>query len=378
MKILQVIPRFNPNLGGGVHVVYGLSKYLSRNGHDVTIITTKVGLNTDSVKSIEEEGVHVISFDYIFDWHLFIPSPKMKKWLEKNIVDFDVVHLNGSRSYQNNIVYKYCKKHKVPYILQPHGSILRIIEAKSLKYFYDQIWGYRIYKNASKVIALNKTEIKSCTEMRINRDKIVEIPNGVDPEKFSKLPKRGQFRKKYNLSKDEKIVLYIGRLHKSKKIDLLIDAFNQVMNEIDDATLIVIGPDGGDKKNLEKLAEKYNIKNKINFTGLINEKEKIEALVDSDVFVTPRFYGFPITFAESCACGLPIITTNDGESLEWIDKNVGYVAEGNSKSITNRICNMFEYEMEKALFRSNCIKLFINKFNWGVISKEIEDIYKFK
>lgn len=54
---------------------------------------------------------------------------------------------------------------------------------------------------------------------------------------------------------------------------------------------------------------------------LRSEKEKMMAFIDADVFVTPRFYGFPITFLEAIACGTPIVTTNAGDFIEGIDND---------------------------------------------------------
>ena len=61
----------------------------------------------------------------------------------------------------------------------------------------------------------------------------------------------------------------------------------------------------------------------------MSEKEKITIFVDADVFVTPSFSGFPVTFLEACACSTPIITTNKGDELDWIHNKVGYVVEYN-------------------------------------------------
>jgi glycosyltransferase involved in cell wall biosynthesis len=196
MKILQVIPRFNLKLGGGVTIVYNASKYMVKRGHDVTIITTNYQFNPKFTKIIQKEGIEIIPFNYLFNLYLFIPSPNMKNWLSKNIKNYDVIHLNGARAYQNNVIYKYAKKHNIPYVLQAHGSVLRIIERQWLKKLYDLIWGYKILKGSSKVIALNHTEAEAYRSMGVNKDKIEILPNGIDLSKFSNLPK------KENLEKD--------------------------------------------------------------------------------------------------------------------------------------------------------------------------------
>lgn len=375
MKILQVTQRFNPKHGGGVNVVFNLSKYLAKRGHEVTIISTDCGFDEKYAESIRKEGVEMIPFRGITNVCLFIPSPDMKKWLAENINNYDIIHLNAARAYQNNIVYKYAKKYNIPYVLQAHGSVLRIVERQRLKKIYDLVWGYKILRETSKVIALSYTEAEAYKVMGVNEGKVEIVPNGVDLSKFSDLPEKGEFRKKYSLRDDEKIVLYLGRLHKSKGIDLLIEAFSELMTESDNVKLMIVGLDDGYQPALEKRAEELKIKDKIIFTGPVPENKKIMAFIDADVFVTPRFYGFPITFAESCACGLPIITTNKGDELDWIHNKVGYVTDYNRDQLKDAILNILINDGIRQEFSKKAKSLVREEFNWLEIARQMETVY---
>ena len=375
MNILQVIPRFNPKLGGGVNVVYNISKYLSNKGHNITIITTDYKFSSEHSDEIKKFGVKVIPFKSLFNFHLFIPSPKMKKWLYDNIESFDIIHLNGARSYQNNIIYRYGKKFDIPYVLQSHGSILRIIEIKTIKMIYDLVWGYKIFRDASKVFALTQSEAKSCESMGIDEKNIEIIPNGVDIDEFKSLPKKGEFRKKLSINEKDKIILYLGRIHKSKGLDLLLHSFYELDKDLKNSKLLMVGPDDGYQKYLEKIANKLNIQDKIIYTGHVTEEEKKMAFVDSDVFVTPRFYGFPITFTESLACGLPIITTNEGDNIDWINNNVGYISKFNKNDLKDSIYKILNNEKIKIKFIRNSKNIVNNKLNWDIISEKILRIY---
>lgn len=376
MKILQVIPRFNPILGGGVNVVYNVSKELSKRGHQITIITTKCNLSEETADEIKNYGVEVISFDYLFDFHLFIPSPSMKKWISNNINNFDIIHMNGARSYQNNLIFKYASKYNISYVLQPHGSIGRIIEIRYLKLMYDLIWGYKIYRNASKLIALNQTELDSCVHMGIKKENIEIVPNGIDLEEYTNLSNKGDFRNQYNIDPETKILLYLGRLHKSKGLDLLIDAYAKIVRRIDDIILLIVGPDGGFGDILREHSRKLKLTNKIIFTGPIGELDKRRLLIDSDILITPRFFGFPITFCEACACGLPIITTSAGDHLDWIDGRVGYVAEYSAESLSDSIIYLLENRDVSRRFGEECKQLTECLFNWSVIAEQLEHLYK--
>ena len=375
MKILQVIPRFNPSLGGGVDVVYNISKHLALRGHDVTIATTDYLFDADYAKTIEDIGVKVIPFKHLFNYCLYIPSPSMKTWCDTHISDFDVIHLNGTRSYQNAVVTDYAIKKNVPIVLQAHGSIMRIVERKGIKWLYDQVFGNKLLSNASAFIALSNSESDAYQRMGIVKEKIHVVPNGVDLTKFEDLPEKGEFRKKYSIPSGDKVVLYLGRLHKSKGIDLLIEAFADLTSRIGNVRLVLVGPDGGSKQELLKITADRDILDKVQYTGLVSEQDKFAAFVDSDVFVTPRFYGFPITFAESCACGLPIVTTNGGEYLDWIEGAVGYSTGYSSNELCNSIEKILTDDKIKKDFTDNCQKIVKEEFNWCVISEKVEKIF---
>lgn len=375
MKILQVIPRFNPSLGGGVDVVYNLSKHLAMRGHDVTVATTDYLFDADYAKTIEELGVEVIPFKHLFNYCLYIPSPSMKAWCEAHINDFDIVHLNGTRSYQNSVVMNYAVKNGVPIVLQAHGSIMRIVERKGIKWLYDQVWGNKLLANASAFIALSNSEAEAHQRIGVAKEKIHILPNGVDLAKFKELPEKGEFRKKYSIPDDEKVVLYLGRLHKSKGIDLLVEAFADLTSRMNNVRLVLVGPDGGFKRELLKIIADRDIQNKVQFTGLVSEWDKYAAFIDSDVFVTPKFYGFPITFAEACACGLPIVTSDEGDYLDWIDNVAGFSTKYSLNEVSEAMYLILNQSEHSSQFCDNCKNLVLKKFNWESICADLEIIY---
>ena len=132
MNILQVIPYFAFKRGGDVNVCYNLSKQLTSMGHNVTILTTTFEYNKEDTDLID--NLTMVPIDYEFNLALFIYSPKMKKWLDKNITKYDIIHLHELRSYQNNIVIKYAKKYNIPYVLQPHNSTPKHVTKTLIKH----------------------------------------------------------------------------------------------------------------------------------------------------------------------------------------------------------------------------------------------------
>ena len=97
-----------------VTVPYELSKELVKRNHEVTIITTDFGFDSQYAKTLQDAGVNVIPFHCLANVGLFLYSPSIKVWLKKNLKDFDIIHLHNFRSYQNVVVRIYAMKYGFP------------------------------------------------------------------------------------------------------------------------------------------------------------------------------------------------------------------------------------------------------------------------
>lgn len=374
MKILQVLPFFTPARGGSVTAPYSLSKHLAERGHEVTIFTTDFELDKGYVHSLDGV-VRVVPFHCIANIGLMLISPEMKKQLKEEIRDFDVIHMHNFRSYQNIVVRQYAKKYNVPYILQARGSVLPFFQKQRLKKIFDIFFGYKILKDASKVVALTTTETEQYKKMGVDEDKIEIVPNGIDLSEYDNLPKRGEFRKKYLIREDEKVILYLGRIHKIKGIDLLVEAFSDLIKELDDIRLVIVGPDDGFLSSLKRQIEDLKIGDRILFTGPLYERDKLKAYVDADVYVLPSIYEtFPNTVLEACVCGTPVIVTDRCGIADFVDK-VGCVVEYDKDQLRDAIIKILSDEELRRRFGEGGRRLVEKEFSWDKVVLDVEKIY---
>lgn len=383
MKILQVIPAFYPahGYGGGPNVAYEISKRLVKRGHEIVVYTTDADDRNSRfengiryVDGIETHYFRNVSNFLAFEHKIFL-SPSMVPIMRRDLKSFDIVHLHDTRTFQSIIIYYFAKKYGIPYVLQPHGTLTSQTNTKQgFKKAFDRFFGIRILQNADKTILLNKAEAEKCREMGVKRDQNEIIPNGIDISKYEKLPEKGIFREKYAID-DDNIVLYLGRIHESKGIDLLVRAFAELSNKLNNVILVIVGPDDGHLSVLKELINSLNINEKVLFTGTVSEEDKLAAYVDADVFVTPSFYGFPLTFLEAMACSVPIITTNKGDFIEGIDNEVGYVTKYNVEELESSLFKILTDNELKERFKRKT-KEKIKEFEWDAIVDRIENVYK--
>jgi len=387
MRILQVIPYFPPAyaFGGPVKVTYHISKELIKRGHEVVVYTTdakdfnsRLGIDASNII----EGIKVyqfknISLTLVKKLKLFI-TPKLALFARKEVKNFDIIHLHECRTFQNIIIHHYAKKYKIPYVLQAHGSLPRIASWRKLKWIYDVFFGYKLLRDASRVIALNKVEAEQYRGMGVPKEKIAIIPNGIDLSEYANLPTKGQFKKKFNVPEDKRIVLYLGRIHKTKGIDLLVKAYAYLTKKMNfkDAILVIAGPDDGYLGEARSIVRTLGISDSVLFTGFISSRDKLGALVDADVFVTPSFYGFPMTFLEACAVGTPIIATSLGDTLEWIDGRVGYLTEPTHQALAEAIYRIVSDDALRRKFSRNCINIVKTSFSLEKVVGKLEKVYE--
>ena len=385
MKILQVIPYFYPAwaYGGPLRNVYGLCKELVKRGHEVTVFTTDTLDSRNRVKETQEiiDGIEVRRFRNLSNTiayrdKIFI-SPGMIFGLRNSLRNFDIIHMHEYRTLQNLIVHYFARKYGTPYVLQTRGSLPRIMTKQRLKQIYDILWGYRLLRDASKVIALTQIEAEQFKSMGVSSDKIEIVPNGIDLAEFENLPPRGEFRKKWRIKNSQKIVLFLSRIHKIKGPDLLVKAFAALTKDFNNIKLVIAGPDDGYLPMLKKSIKELRIEEKVLFTGLLNGRDKLEAYIDAEVYVLPSSYEiFGRTLLEACACGTPIIVTDRCGIADVIDGQAGLVVPYDKDALGKALLDILSDDHMRLRFGEKGKLLVREKFNWEKISEQLESIYQ--
>jgi glycosyltransferase involved in cell wall biosynthesis len=386
MRILQVIPYFFLSWAGGgtVPLINNLAKSLSGCGHQLTIYTTDAankGRKAEYPTETDLQGVRVCEFKSLsgklgqrYSFHV---SPAMVPMMAKETANFDVIHLHEYRTFQNIVAHHYARKFGVPYVVQAHGSLPRIVSKMRLKQIYDNFWGDRLLKDASKVIAVTGIEAEQYKKMGVSEDKIAVIPHGIDLSEFDNLPEKGEFRKRYGLSSDQRVILYLGRIHEIKGLDLLAGAFADLSRDLNDVKLVVVGRDDGYLASLKKLIAELGIEDKVIITGPLSGREKLGAYVDGDIYVLPSYYEiFSVTVLEACACGTPVIVTDRCGLADVVKDQVGLVVPCDKDQLRNALTHMLSDDKMRLQFGEKGKSLVREKFNWERMAEGVERVYK--
>jgi glycosyltransferase involved in cell wall biosynthesis len=244
------------------------------------------------------------------------------------------------------------------------------------KRIFDKLWGYSILRDAAKLIALTGVETRQYRSMGVSEGKIEIVPNGIDLSEFENLPPRGEFRAKYGLAKNQKVVLFLARIARIKGPDLLVKSFADLSTSLNETKLVIAGPDDGYLSSLQKLIAGLDIGDRILFTGPLYGREKLEAYVDADVYVLPSFYEtFPVSVLEAFACGTPVIVTDRCGIADVVSGQAGLAVPYDKDQLKDALLQMLGDAKMRQEFSEKGKLLVREKFNWEKIAGQIERLY---
>jgi len=392
MRILNVTETYAPFLefGGPPVKVRALSEGLARRGHQVTVLTADWGLEKRLQSQEEkmtaerspfgwrrnENGVQAIYLPTWMRYRAVSWNPAVKRYCRARLENFDVVHVFGLYDLLGPAVASACRKRSVPYVLEPIGMFVPIVRNLWLKRIYHAVWGRPLLEGASAVIATSEQEAEELAAGGVPRARVVLRRNGVDVP--SSWPERGSFRKAYNISAEQKVILFLGRLSAKKSPDLLLRAFSELSGRSPGIpmTLIFAGPDeGGMKAELDQMAAQLGVRRSIQFAGPVFGEAKWAAYRDADVFVLPsQNENFGNTAAESVAAGTPVIVTEQCGIAPLLADEAGLVVRHDTAALSTAIERILCQPDLRARFALGCAGV-TSRLGWDEPVREMEELY---
>jgi glycosyltransferase involved in cell wall biosynthesis len=383
MRILQVVPHFYPawSFGGIARVVYEISRELVRKGHDVTVHTANVLDQKTNLKASKHEyqieGIKVRYYrNLAWIGGMNFTSDILQASTLREVKDSDIVNMHGLRTSQNVIAHYYTTRFRKPYVLTGHGTVPRVVEKIASKKLFDGMFGYRILRDASRVIAAAGIEMKQIVNMGISSDKVAVVPTGIDTEPFDTLPTSGAFKRKFGLDEESALILYVGRVHRRKGIGFLLDAFARLQSA--NAALVIAGPDDGYMSVMKERASCLRISEKVVFTGFISERAKLAAYVDSAVVVYPGIHeSFGLVPLEAALCSRPVIVS-DGSAMAEIVKQGGFGSSttyGDSVQLMEVLRKMLRNPEIAEKMGQRGRQFVKENYNWPSIVTRLETLY---
>ena len=365
-KILQILPSFNKSWGGPRKTGAELSNYISTNKFGlVDICCTNVYGDYSILEKNNEINIH--QFDVsVFNKVWITHTNSFSDFLKEKICEYDILHIHEMWHYLHYLSAKISIKNKIPYIITPHGGLEKRRLNNIKKYIFAHLIEKKICDNAKYIHSLTKFENQDILSLSPNAKTII-IPNGVNIK--PSFQNSCDIYSKYNIDQRAKKILFLGRLHKDKGLDLLINSFKKESIN-NNWNLIIAGPDQGNYEEVYK-----NNKNII-FTGLVEGVEKLNLLNIVDVFILPSYgEGFSISVLEAMSFKIPVIISKYCYFPEVEEFNTGIIIDLNQESIGNALNKILMNQSLQYKMGNNGFDLVKKKYENKFIYSQIMKLY---
>jgi len=376
MNILHVTPYYAPAyaFGGVTRAVEGMARTLVQRGHTVTVLTTDALSPTERCAEAPDsirDGVRVIRVRNLIrrgTLNLSTPFglPAALRDLTREQPP-DVIHCHEFRTVENLLL-----ESAAPFALSPHGTLTYTTGRSAFKVAWDRLFGRMTARRFSAVIGLTANEAAEARalwdKLGINGAYFPIIPNGIDPADFATLTGRAAFRQRFNISPDAPTLLFMGRLHPRKGIDVLIKAFKAA--DVPGAHLLIVGGDEGMLSIIQPLLDARMI-----VTGYLSGADRLAAYAAADAFALPATgEGLSMAALEAMSAGLPVILS-PGCNLPEAE-TAGVIVEAQIEPLAHAIRRILSDPDQRAAMGARGRQLVAERFTWAAVGEQLDMVYR--
>ncbi len=342
MRVLNIINSMDPATGGPCQGIRNMIPELNKYG----IVSEVLCLDAANAPFLTNEHftVHALGSSRGF-WKY---HPSLYSWLISNLVHYDVILVRGLWLYHSFALtmaiqsLKRKKAESLPKVyVVPHGMLdpwFQRAEGRKWKALRNLVYWHLIEKKvvnsadgllftcASELLLARQTFSGYKPKSELNIGYGIQEPPAYDERMLQLL------HEKVPAPYTNRYLLFLGRLHEKKGIDLLLEAYRQLLRDSVDLPVLVIAGPGlntpyGDKIR-SVVDEDSNLRERVIFTGMLTGVLKWSAIYHAGAFVLPSHQeNFGIAVVEALACGKPVLITNQINIYTEIEKGeAGLVA----------------------------------------------------
>ena len=352
MNILSIVRTKNLNSGGPIYLCNSQKKYLQKNNY---------------IKIISLNQINFYRFLLLFF------GLKNKK-INNILLKFNLVHFHEVWNIRHHLLAFKLRKLSIPFIFSVHGHFDKWSVNKN--YLIKKIFIYAFKKNFINSSGLQISSHHELKEARIflNEKKITFflIPNGVELSNNQSYLKKKKFD--YNKIK----LLFFGRLHYKKGINLILEALKKLIDYNRNYSLTIVGP--CDDTYLKKIHNLINSLNLNSYVSILNpvfdDMQKINIFNNHDIFLLPSFEeADSVALKEALACGVPVVISKLCRLNDVKDYHCGLIIENNrSEDLTLAVKKISNKNLINIMSK-NAVKLIQEKYTSEIMNKNFFEIY---
>ena len=372
-KILRIIQTLDKSYGGPSNAIIDNSLALIKSGFKVDILTydnkKNYYLNNKKIKVINKGpayGRFTFSLNLLF-------------WIIKNKKKYDLFIIHGIWHF-STLIARFILKNK--YFVYIHGGLDPYFAKEFFKCLKKKIYWTLIEKknllNAKAILLTNDIEKNQLKKTFVETNGLIKkiVNYGISKPIFNKKIALKKFNNKFAKLKNKKFLLFLGRFHKKKGCDTLINSLINISKKNIKINILMAGPNNEYKKKIKKFSQINGLDNNVFWSDTLDGDLKWGAIVASQGMVLPsNGENFGIALVESLSCSRPVLSTYKVNIYkEIIENRAGLISQNNTNSFANILIKFDKFNNQKVKkYSENSLKCFNNNFN---IDYKINDFAK--
>jgi glycosyltransferase involved in cell wall biosynthesis len=265
-----------------------------------------------------------------------------------------------------------------PYVISPHGGVNPpALRAKGLKKSL-YMWGVQRpqLRGSAAVHCLTGYEADQVRKLGVQVPTRI-IPNGVVLPPLSFDTQRSFLTQRHPELSGKRVLLFLGRLHRSKGLDLLVEAYCRLPAELHrESALVLVGPDEGYRGAIESLVAARGLEGNVVMTGPLFGEEKTAALYGADLFVMPSLSeGFSMAVLEALAHSLPVLITTECHFPEVETNGAGVIVPTDPTEMSQAMLTLLTGPDQRKTMGQAGRRLVEREFSWETCVDELMELY---
>ena len=326
MKILFLSDVYFPRVNGVSTSINVFKNDLIKLGHEVHLICPSYyEINMDkTVTTIKSKPIFFDPEDHLMSW---TELNKKTEWIKKQ--KFDLIHIQTPF-----IAHYYGKKLSkilnIPIVETYHTSFedylhlyMPILPESFARWLSRNIAKY-LCNHCQGIISPSEQLKETLKNYRVTKP-IKVVPTGL-PDKSFKKTNKYSFRKLYNISPNDPLLLFVGRVAHEKNIDFLLHAFKYIAKENKSIKFLITG-EGPAFEHIQKLIKNLNLEHSVILTGYLEaDQELLNCYASSDMFIfSSKTETQGLVLIEAMAQGLPIVALAENGTKSILENNPGAI-----------------------------------------------------
>jgi glycosyltransferase involved in cell wall biosynthesis len=290
-----------------------------------------------------------------------------------------IVHMHGLWQGHTRRGARTAREARVPYLITAHGMAEPwALRHKALrKRLYTALVEGKNLRRASCLHALSRPEIGHLRALA-PRTPIGFVPNGVDLDPFAHLPARAELEAEFPELAGKFVLLFLGRLHLKKGLDLLATALAALGAAHPDLHVLLAGPDDGALAPFLARVEHAGLSRRVTCLGHVAGERARRAWGAADAFILPSYSeGFSMAILEALAARLPVVVTTSCHFPELAAADGGIVVAPTADAVTRGLRDLLERSpAERAELGRRGRALVERQYTWDRQARRLADIYR--